>query len=236
MDYKKIHDNIINKARSENRVKGKGDYYEAHHIIPICMGGEGHVSQFKTHPNIILLTAREHFVIHKLLCEIYPDNDKLKFALFVFVNGKNKNNHKGNKYYNIGSREYERIRIECSKASKKHFTEIERTTEWGNNISKSKKGKPGHKQTEEWKLNHSKRISGENHPFFEKTHKEESKIKMSKSKIGKKPHNAGLYINPEMGIFWDIDEVKMLYSDISRSAIWRRMNGKTKSKINLVLA
>jgi hypothetical protein len=33
MDYKKIYDDLISKARSENRIKNAGTYYEAHHII-----------------------------------------------------------------------------------------------------------------------------------------------------------------------------------------------------------
>ena len=82
MNYKDIHDKIIEKAKKENRSKGDGNYYEAHHIVPKCMGGEGKYNEWRTHPNIILLTAKEHFVIHKLLCEIYPDNNKLIHAIF----------------------------------------------------------------------------------------------------------------------------------------------------------
>ena len=113
MDYKKIYDDLISKARSENRIKGGDIYYEAHHIIPKCMGGEGTVKQWKTHHNIILLTAKEHFVVHKLLCEIYPNNKKLRNAYWNFVNGRNNKNN--NITYNITSREYERIKITISK-------------------------------------------------------------------------------------------------------------------------
>lgn len=119
MNYKRIHDQIIQKAKNSNRVKGDGNYYEAHHIIPQCMGGEGKVFEWKTHPNIVLLTAKEHFVIHKLLCEIYPNNNKLFQAYWRFVNGNQNRNHKGKNYYNIGSREYERLRIQhCELSSK----------------------------------------------------------------------------------------------------------------------
>jgi hypothetical protein len=83
MDYKKIYDDLISKARSENRIKNAGTYYEAHHIIPKCLGGEGTVNQWKKHPNIILLTAKEHFVAHKLLCEIYPNEPKLISAYWL---------------------------------------------------------------------------------------------------------------------------------------------------------
>ena len=34
MDYQKIYDSIISKAKSLNRKKGDGNYYESHHIIP----------------------------------------------------------------------------------------------------------------------------------------------------------------------------------------------------------
>ena len=81
MNYKRIYDDLIGKAQSEDRSKGGDIYYEAHHIIPKCMGGEGLERQWKTHPNIILLTAREHFVAHLLLASIYPDNTKIQYAL-----------------------------------------------------------------------------------------------------------------------------------------------------------
>lgn len=77
MDYKQIYDRICNRAKSENRIKGEGVYYEAHHIIPKCLGGKGHEQQYKTHPNIVLLTAKEHLVAHRLLHNIHPENFSL---------------------------------------------------------------------------------------------------------------------------------------------------------------
>jgi hypothetical protein len=62
VDYQKIYNNLIQKAISDNRLKGKTIYYEAHHIIPTCMGGTGTNKQWKTHSNIVLLTAKEHFI------------------------------------------------------------------------------------------------------------------------------------------------------------------------------
>lgn len=81
MNYQKIYYQLINRAKEENRVKSKKIYYEAHHIIPRCLGGEGLTTQWKTHNNIVLLTAKEHFIAHLLLCEIYQTNSKLKYAL-----------------------------------------------------------------------------------------------------------------------------------------------------------
>jgi hypothetical protein len=90
MDYQKIYNDLVDRARSLNRSKGQGLYLEAHHIIPKCLGGEGHQVEWKTHPNIVLLTGREHFIAHLLLCEIYPTNSKLKHALWAMCNQQTK--------------------------------------------------------------------------------------------------------------------------------------------------
>lgn len=101
MNYKKIYDNLCFKAKSENRLKGKGVYYEAHHIIPKCLGGEGKNNQYNKHPNLVLLTAKEHYVAHKLLHFIHPDNLKLSRAFWSMVAF-----HKKGRNYKVTSREY----------------------------------------------------------------------------------------------------------------------------------
>lgn len=74
MNYQRIHDQIIARAKSEDRCKIKGGvYYERHHIIPKCLGGNN------TKENLVLLTGREHFLVHWLLAEIHQI-DKLWFA------------------------------------------------------------------------------------------------------------------------------------------------------------
>ena len=39
MNYEKIYYNIIEKAKTETRRKGKEIYYESHHILPKCIEG-----------------------------------------------------------------------------------------------------------------------------------------------------------------------------------------------------
>jgi len=107
MDYSKIYNDFMSKARSENRVKGDGVYYERHHIVPVCMGGKGKVTDL-SHPNIVLLTTKEHFVAHELLCEIYPKNKKLRKAFWGMCNQKGKGQ---NSRYTPSSRIYERARL-----------------------------------------------------------------------------------------------------------------------------
>ena len=74
MDYHKVHDNIINRAKNRNYPQGV--YGENHHVIPKCMGGSNDKA------NIVRLTAREHFIIHWLLYRMYQKNVKLAIAFF----------------------------------------------------------------------------------------------------------------------------------------------------------
>lgn len=72
MNYKLIHDSIIQNA--QNRVKLEG-YTEVHHIIPKSFGGH------KTDPaNLVILTGREHFVIHQLLAKMHPETGMIHAA------------------------------------------------------------------------------------------------------------------------------------------------------------
>lgn len=135
MNYERIYNQIIKKAKSENRKKIKGGiYYEGHHIIPKCLGGDGKVIDIN-HPNIILLTAKEHYIAHRLLCLIYPDNNKLRFAIWCMINGLGTA-----KRYATSSRIYESL--------KKSLTHSNDTRK---KMSLSKKGKFGRITSEETK-------------------------------------------------------------------------------------
>jgi hypothetical protein len=63
MNYKKIYYNIIN-YRLHHPID-TGQYGEKHHILPKSLGGMDDLS------NIVKLTAREHFICHALLAEMY---------------------------------------------------------------------------------------------------------------------------------------------------------------------
>lgn len=185
MNYQKIHDQIIERAKTENRKKGGDVYYERHHIVPRCMNGTD------DDENLVLLTAREHFVVHKLLCEIYPDNDKLFFA-YRRMTMKSKFNKRD---YIVSSREYSEIRskfsIFISKVNKHPLEE-----EHKNKISIALTGVPKSKE-------HVKKISialtGRQHSsdhieknrisHIGKTHSAEIKKKISNSKLGEKNPN-----------------------------------------------
>jgi len=93
---------IISKAKREEaqglRSKKIG-YFELHHILPKSL-----FPLWKNKPsNKVLLTAREHFFCHKLLCKIYPSKE-MAYALVAFTTRPNSD-------YKISSREYERLKI-----------------------------------------------------------------------------------------------------------------------------
>lgn len=73
INYKRIHDEIINNAINRGVVIGQ--YKEDHHIVPKSMGG----SDCKS--NIVQLTAREHFIVHWLLKNIHK-NKPMTYAFF----------------------------------------------------------------------------------------------------------------------------------------------------------
>lgn len=79
MDYKSNYYDYINYVKSLDR---KLDYSETHHIIPRCLGGTDDES------NLVILTAREHFLAHYLLTKIYPNNMKIidAFRMMGVVN------------------------------------------------------------------------------------------------------------------------------------------------------
>ena len=92
MNHKKVYDALIENARSKNRkqLRKNNDnyiYYENHHIIPRCLGGN------ENKDNKVLLTAREHFICHKLLTYIYIGNRKLANAFFLLAFSKKNNKH-----------------------------------------------------------------------------------------------------------------------------------------------
>lgn len=83
MNYASLYTRLIQRALSENRVRSVGSYYEAHHIVPKCLGGTDDKS------NIVLLTAKEHFVAHRVLIRVYPGDSKIAYAYIMMCRMNN---------------------------------------------------------------------------------------------------------------------------------------------------
>jgi hypothetical protein len=76
MDYRKIYNNLIQKAKARVNISG---YYESHHIVPRCIGGTDDKE------NLVNLTPEEHYVAHQLLVKIYPTNHKIVNAAAMMI-------------------------------------------------------------------------------------------------------------------------------------------------------
>ena len=207
MDYIKIYNQIIN--RSKERIINESCYYETHHIIPKCIGGND------SDDNKVKLTYREHFICHRLLVKMTNGINKRKMICALhFTSTINKGQIK------IGSRKYEKIKKEYSKNisgenhhfyGKKHSKETQRkmseskkghivSEETRKKLSEANKGKKlleetkakiskstkGKTVSEEARKNISKSKSGKNHPLFGKHPSEETRKKLSESHKGKK--------------------------------------------------
>ncbi len=88
MTYNEFIQNIIN-TRGQWTIPEDG-FYENHHIIPVCMGGEPEEYDHDTiHENLIWLTPEEHYDAHELLALENPDNWKIlsAWAMMKFPNG-----------------------------------------------------------------------------------------------------------------------------------------------------
>jgi hypothetical protein len=161
MEYLKIYNRIVERATNRD-VLG---YVEKHHIIPKCLGGDNKKS------NIVSLTAKEHYICHKLLCEIYPNESKLKYAFWRMCNVANNEYQERN--YKVSAKIYSRIKGEISlitsKRTKNYSVEMRKLI--GEKVSKKLKGRPSGKKGIS-KPEHSEWMK-ENNPFRGKTHSEE---------------------------------------------------------------
>ena len=95
MEYHKVYNKIIERAKTR-QLEG---YKEKHHILPKCLGGTNDKE------NLVLLTAREHFICHWLLVRMYPDNKKLIYSFHAMCR-----QNKSGKRYIPSSRTYKEAR------------------------------------------------------------------------------------------------------------------------------
>jgi hypothetical protein len=131
MDHTRIYNQIIERAQ----MRKLNTYVERHHIVPKCIGG------LDAKENIVKLTAKEHFLCHKLLCEIYPQEYKLLYALWLMAIGRKRS--KDIDPYKITGREYENVKLKFSKLASLRKPNLgnKHTTKTKNKMSIAHKGK-----------------------------------------------------------------------------------------------
>ena len=86
MNYERIYNELMSSRllMKDQRMilKKQGTYFERHHIKPISMGGDK--SYALGSDNIVLLTAREHYLAHRMLWLIYRTRE-MGFAFHKMV-------------------------------------------------------------------------------------------------------------------------------------------------------
>jgi hypothetical protein len=146
-------------------LKKKGFYFEGHHIVPKSKGGLGNSNRPKNNSNIVLLTAREHFLAHWILWRIYRDRPTaLAFHKMI---SKNKTQNR-----TTSSKGYEEAR------------ESYRLTNIGNQYGKGKNRFVSDERKQRQSELMKGRYTGDKNPFFNKKHTNESKDKIRKSREG----------------------------------------------------
>jgi hypothetical protein len=114
MNYRKNYIDIINNAKKQKRNKQDG-YYELHHILPKSL----FPLWKKRKSNKVLLTSREHYLVHYLLCKIY--NKPEMFYAFWFMNNNGK-------YKILSSNTYKKLKIKQAEQKKKDIAGINSKT------------------------------------------------------------------------------------------------------------
>jgi len=124
MDYNRLYVNIVLRAQMEDVLRRQnkklGSYYEEHHIVPKSLGG----SNDRT--NLVMLTAREHFICHWLLVKIYPKGSSARHKmLYAFWRMHGSDNAVMMHRY-INSRAYEYLRTEFAELLSSHMAEMQK--------------------------------------------------------------------------------------------------------------
>jgi hypothetical protein len=132
MDYEKHYNLLIEKAITENRTTKTGQYYEKHHIIPKSEGGTNTVE------NLVLLTAREHFIAHWLLFRAKPHIKTRAYSFWKMCTQQNPHQTR----YTPSSRSYQEARQAFTEVNSKKHKGKTLTEEHRKQISERRRGKP----------------------------------------------------------------------------------------------
>lgn len=160
--------NIIENAKMQERKKSKENYFEAHHIIPRSFGGT------KAKDNIVLLTAREHYICHILLTKMTTGKDRMRMIYAVYRLSSPKSVNHADRY---SSKTYERFR----KTFAKNISGIN-SVHYG--TTKTDVTKDRIRQTRKDKGHNAPQKNG----MYGKNHTSDAKYRMSETK---KKNNVG---------------------------------------------
>lgn len=171
--YLTWYEKLVVKAQTRNTITG---YTETHHIIPVSLGGDN------SPENLVVLTAREHYIFHLLLWKMSMDrksHNKMTMALHVMVNGSGC--EKQDRSYLVPSRIYESNRKEYAKIISEMMSG-ENNPMYGKKHTEASLEKMKKWQNEpEVKERQRQRVLGEKNPMYGKNHSEEMKKQISQT-------------------------------------------------------
>lgn len=162
--YNKLMENTVAIKHERKNLKREGQYFERHHIKPLSMGGDR--SYAIGSDNIVLLTAREHYIAHRLLWLIYRTRE-MGFAFHKMVFSSSPLQER-----RFDSRAYEAAKLALSQCQTGENNPMWGKTPW-------QKGKPSVNKGK--KLGERPYMTGENNP----SSSTEARNKISKALKGK---------------------------------------------------
>lgn len=199
MNYKRIYDDLIERARSR-----KLDcYVENHHVIPKCI---------QLNNDTVALTPEEHYLAHLLLIKIYTGNKSLIWAA-MNMTGTNKNTPRNNKVYGWLRREFSKMITVCKTGTKHREDSKEKMR-----LAKLGKTRQPHTEATKEKMRQAalgKPKSAEHRAALSaaKTgvklgpHSEETKAKISAAQVGKPKGTPSLETRQKLSVgsanYWE---------------------------------
>lgn len=178
MNYIEQYNKLVKTRRALNRKKGYELYYEKHHIVPRWLGGKD------TKNNLVLLTAKEHYVAHLLLWKHYRDRSS---ALAFHKMTKSTNKHQQRKFT---ARQFEKARLAFVQTQSGNLN-------WSRNNESPLKGKPNINKGK--KLGKRDWMTGDNNPSRRESVRESIRATL-KGRKRSEEHNRNLQaaLTPEI--------------------------------------
>jgi len=175
MNYQRIYDEIIKDSRITSPIghirKNNVVFKEQHHIWPRCLARDKKDPLLDIPSNLIFVTPRRHFILHRLLAKIYPNNRKIIYGFQVMFR-KTKMRAKDLDWQKSMSKSYDLLKQQVSEFRKTQKLSLETKQK----ISKALIGRP---KSDSTKLKLSIAHKG-------KTISVEQRAKLSAANMGKK--------------------------------------------------
>ena len=210
--YTRWYYQIVDSIRPNHK------YSESHHIIPRSMGGSD------LSDNLVLLSAREHFICHWLLTKMTTENHRVSMIrAFWMMRAENKNQQRY-----INSRAYQSLKEEYSVIQSK-LVSGENNPMAGDKFYRSEEGEArrlaaitGRIQSSDEKQKQINAMTGRVRGKFN----DEWSLNLSASRIGEKNHMFGKSHN---------DDTKKQMCEQASDRTWIKKSSNTKRVKNSML-